>query len=84
MPKKYKTPKKKSGFLGALIVFVFAVVLAFSVALRIYISMQPPIKNLKDFKPGVVTKIYSANEKEVIKTFTAYNYERKDIKCNTY
>ena len=80
MPKKYKTPKKKSGFLGALIVFVFAVVLAFSVALRIYISMQPPIKNLKDFKPGVVTKIYSANEKEVIKTFTAYNYERKDIK----
>ncbi|MBQ7450789.1 PBP1A family penicillin-binding protein [bacterium] len=80
MPRKYKTPKKGNGCLGTIIVFIFAVILAFSVALNIYISMQPPIKNLKDFKPGVVTKIYAADEKEVIKTFTAYNYERKDIK----
>ena len=80
MPRRYKTPKKRNGFLGSLIVFIIAAVLAFSVALNIYISMQPPIKNLKNFKPGVVTKIYAADEKEVIKTFTAYNYEKKDIK----
>ena len=81
MPRKYNIPKKESkgNALVPIAVFLTAIILAFYVALQIYIKVQPPIKNLKDFKPGVVTKIYASDEKEVIKTFTAYSFERKDI-----
>ena len=79
MPKKYKVKKKNNGFFAGLIVFVLVVVLACTAALQIFVYVQPPIKNLKDFKPSVVTKIYASDEKEVIKTFTAYSFERKSI-----
>ena len=63
MPRKYKTPKKSSGCLGLLIAFILAVILAFSLALHIYISMQPPIKNLKDFIEEVNLSDYEKSYK---------------------
>ena len=79
MPKKYKVKKKDTSFFKAAIVTGIAIILAFIVGLQIFIYMQPPIKNLSDFRPGVVTKIYASDEKEVIKTFTAYSFEKKEI-----
>lgn len=56
-----------------------ALVLAGFVALNLYLSSLPPIENLEDYKPNIVTKFYSADG-EVIKTFTAYTYDRVDLK----
>ena len=47
-----------------------AVFLAFIVMLNIFLMTQPPIRNLEEYKPNQVTKIYSADG-EIIKTFTA-------------
>lgn len=88
MPRKYKINEKNrnkkrtnklNSFLSACFIVCIAMFLALYLAVEIFIALQKPIKNLSEFKPGVVTKIYSANEKEVIKTFTAYSFERKDI-----
>ena len=56
-----------------------ALILAGFVALNLYLSSLPPIENLEDYKPNIVTKFYSADG-EVIKTFTAYTYDRVDLK----
>ncbi|MBO5384963.1 PBP1A family penicillin-binding protein [bacterium] len=56
-----------------------ALMLAGFVALNLYLSSLPPIENLEDYKPNIVTKFYSADG-EVIKTFTAYTYDRVDLK----
>lgn len=56
-----------------------ALMLAGFVALNLYLSSLPPIENLEDYKPNIVTKFYSADG-EVIKTFTAYTYDRIDLK----
>lgn len=56
-----------------------ALFLAGIVALNLYLSSLPPIENLEDYKPNIVTKFYSADG-EVIKTFTAYTYDRIDLK----
>ena len=53
--------------------------LAGIVALNLYLSSLPPIENLEDYKPNIVTKFYS-QDGEVIKTFTAYTYDRVDLK----
>ena len=79
MPKRYKIKKNNNSFLRPIIVTAIAIILAFIAGLQIFIYVQPPIKNLSDFRPGVVTKIYASDEKEVIKTFTAYSFEKKDI-----
>lgn len=55
-----------------------ALFLAGIAALNIYLSSLPPIENLKDFKPNIVTKFYSGDG-EIIKTFTAYTYDKADI-----
>lgn len=56
-----------------------ALCLAGFVALNLYLSSLPPIENLEDFKPNIVTKFYS-EDGEVIKTFTAYTYDKVELK----
>ncbi len=84
MPRKYKIKDKKQvsavqSFVVSCLSVGVALFLALVLAIQIFISVQKPIKNLSDFKPGVVTKIYASDEKEVIKTFTAFSFERKKI-----
>ena len=47
--------------------------------MELYLQSLPPINNLEQFKPNIVTKIYSGDG-EIIKTFTAYTYEKIDLK----
>lgn len=56
-----------------------ACALAGVASLELYLSSLPPINNLEQFKPNIVTKIYSGDG-EIIKTFTAYTYEKIDLK----
>ncbi len=56
-----------------------ALCLAGFVALNLYLSSLPPIDNLEDYKPNIVTTFYS-EDGEVIKTFTAYTYDKVDLK----
>lgn len=77
MPRKFKNPKKNSPF-KMFFTMGFAFLLAALVILKVYLASLPPIDHLETFKPNLVTKIYSADG-EVIKTFTAYNYEKVDV-----
>ena len=74
--------KKGNGFLSTLkFMFIMgcACLLAGVASLELYLSSLPPINNLEQFKPNIVTKIYSADD-EIIKTFTAYTYENIELK----
>lgn len=74
--------KKENKFFSNLKMFVLsttALSLACLVSLNLYLSSLPPIENLEDFKPNIVTKFYS-EDGEVIKTFTAYTYDKVDLK----
>lgn len=61
-----------------LLVFLAACILAGGVAFKIYLTSLPPIRNLDNYKPNIVTQFYSADG-EVIKTFTAYSFKKIDI-----
>ena len=79
-----KNSKKKNdgGFFSTLrFVFIMgcACMLAGVASLELYLQSLPPINNLEQFKPNIVTKIYSADG-EIIKTFTAYTYEKIELK----
>ncbi len=83
-PKKNISAKnKKNGGFWATVKFITilggACVLAGVASLELYLSSLPPINNLEQFKPNIVTKIYSSDN-EVIKTFTAYTYEKVELK----
>ena len=78
MPKKFKNPKKNSP-IKQFFVMLFSFMLAGFIGVNLYLASQPPIQHLEDFKPNVVTKLYSSDD-EVIKTFTAYKFEKVDIK----
>ena len=75
-------PKKKENkFFRNLKLFVLvttALFLAGFTAFNLYLSSLPPIENLEDYKPNIVTKFYS-KDGEVIKTFTAYSYDRVEL-----
>ena len=74
--------KNENKFFNNLKMFVLsttALSLACLVSLNLYLSSLPPIENLEDFKPNIVTKFYS-EDGEVIKTFTAYTYDKIDLK----
>lgn len=77
-----KRAKKEGGFFST-IKFLFIMACACGLAgiasLQLYLSSLPPIENLDQFKPNIVTKIYSADG-EIIKTFTAYTYEKIELK----
>lgn len=77
-----KKSRKGGGFFSTLkFIFILgcACVLAGVASLELYLSSLPPINNLEQFKPNIVTKIYSADD-EIIKTFTAYTYEKIELK----
>lgn len=59
-------------------IFGGACILAAGVAFEVYLTSLPPIKNLDEFKPNIVTQFYSHDGK-VIKTFTAYSFKKIDI-----
>ncbi len=77
-----KKSKKNGGFFST-VKFIFimccACLLAGVASLELYLSSLPPINNLEQFKPNIVTKIYSSDD-EIIKTFTAYTYEKIELK----
>jgi len=56
------------------LIILLAGCLALYFGLTMYLSSLKPIKNLSEFKPNIVTKIYSADG-EMIKTFTGYKYQ---------
>ncbi len=51
-------------------------ILAGLVAFKLYLVSLPPIKNLNEFKPNIVTKFYANDGEEVIKTFTAFTFKK--------
>lgn len=71
-------PKRNYTNVGYFFVFVMAVVLAAFVAFKLYLLSLPPIHNLEDFKPNIITKIYS-DDGEIIKTFTAYTFKKVEL-----
>ena len=80
--KNIKKKKVENGFISNLkylCIMGVAFVLAGFVALQLYLSSQPPIKNLEQFKPNIVTKFYS-HDGEIIKTFTAYTFSKVELK----
>ena len=81
MPRQYKVKSKSKNIIRSFVVMVVALMLAFFVGLQVFIYVQPPIKNLSDFRPGLVTKIYDSTETEVIKTFTASQGNCSLITC---
>lgn len=60
------------------LIFIVSILLAGLVAFKLYLISLPPIQNLNEFKPNIVTKFYS-NDDEVIKTFTAFTFEKVDL-----
>lgn len=77
-----KNSKKKNGIFSTirfLILLFVACAFAGVAALELYLSSLPPIENLEQWKPNIVTKIYSSDG-EIIKTFTAYTYEKVELK----
>ncbi len=77
LPKRVKNPKKL-GPIKQFFIMAFSFMLAGFIGVNLYLTSQPPIQHLEDFKPNVVTKFYSSDD-EVIKTFTAYKFEKVDI-----
>lgn len=85
--KKYKSlgKKEKSGFSKFFGVAKFIVLLGIAgtlagyTALTLCLSSQPPIPNLENYEPNIVTQFYSADG-QIIKTFAAYSYEKVNIK----
>lgn len=74
--------KQENKFLSGIkliLLFLGACMLAGFASLQLYLASQPPIKNLEEFKPNIVTKFYS-QDGELIKTFTSYTYSKIDIK----
>ncbi len=74
--------KKPNSFFTNLKMFILissALCLAGFVAFNLYLSSLPPIPDLEDYKPNIVTKFYS-EDGEVIKTFTAYTYDKVELK----
>ena len=70
--------KKNGGFWSNMrnfCIFGGACILAAGVAFEVYLTSLPPIKNLDEFKPNIVTQFYS-HDGEVIKTFTAYSFKK--------
>lgn len=80
MPKR---KKPNGGILNTIknaIIVLVACSLAGIVSLQLYLASLPPIDNLDTFKPNIVTKFYANDETEVIKTFTAYTFQKVELK----
>lgn len=79
VPKRIKKAKQTANpeVVNA-VIFVISICLAALVAFKLYLISLPPIQNLNEFKPNIVTKFYS-NDNEVIKTFTAFTFSKVDL-----
>ena len=77
--KKTSKGSKFFNFLKMFVIICSALTIAGVVALNLYLSSLPPIENLRDFRPNIVTKFYSSDG-EIIKTFTAYTYDKIELK----
>lgn len=66
-------------FIKMFVIVCSALLIAGITALNIYLSSRPPIENLRDYRPNIVTQFYSADG-EIIKTFTAYTYDKVELK----
>lgn len=77
LPRRVRNPKKNNPIKQFLVMISSAALAAF-IGVNLYLNSLPPIQNLDGFKPNIVTKFYSADD-EVIKTFTAYRFEKVDI-----
>lgn len=79
VPKRIKKAKQTANpeVVNA-VIFVVSILLAAMVAFKLYLLSLPPIQNLNEFKPNIVTKFYS-NDNEVIKTFTAFTFSKVDL-----
>jgi len=78
IPSGRKPVNKFFANLKTFVLIATALFLSGFVAFNLYLSSLPPIENFEDFKPNIVTKFYSADG-EVIKTFTAYTYDKVDL-----
>jgi penicillin-binding protein 1A len=82
VPKRIKKAKPTNPVnpeLMNVLIFVVSVLVAALVAFKVYLVSLPPINNLGEFKPNIVTTFYSADE-EIIKTFTAFTFSKVDLK----
>ncbi len=86
--KKYNSMKKDKGQSGFAKVFgaaKFVVILGLAgalagyTALTVCLSSQPPIPDLENYEPNIVTQFYSSDG-QIIKTFAAYSYKKVAIK----
>lgn len=79
--KSYKEQDEDTLFdtLKRLLIIGCAVILGGLVSLKVYLMFVPPIANLSDFRPNMVTTFYSADG-EVIKTFNACMFSKVSIK----
>lgn len=81
VPRRIKKVNKKSinTEFNNILIFVFSILLAGIVAFNLYLSSLPPIQNLNEFKPNIVTKFYANDGENVIKTFTAFTFKKVDL-----
>ena len=80
VPKRIKKAKKTVNQEAVNVLLILAsVLLAIIVAFKLYLVSLPPIQNLNEFKPNIVTKFYSEDD-EVIKTFTAFTFSKEELK----
>jgi len=87
VPKRYKGYKTKTSHsqdegslfdtIKRLFVLGIAILLAGWVGLKLYIAILPPIANLSEFKPNMVTKFLSSDG-EIIKTFNACTFSKAE------
>lgn len=66
-------------FIKMSVIVFSALLIAGFVALNLYLSSLPPIDNLRDYRPNIVTQFFSSDG-QIIKTFTAYTYDKVEIK----
>lgn len=75
---RYEEEDSLADTLKRLLIMGAAICLGGIVSLKAYLSVVPPIANLSDFRPNMVTTIYS-NDGEVIKTFNACMFSKVSI-----
>lgn len=81
VPRRIKKVDKRrlSPELSSAVFFILSILLAGLVAFKLYLISLPPIQNLNEFKPNIVTKFYANDGEEVIKTFTAFTFKKVDL-----
>lgn len=80
VPKQIKKAKnqKLRSMVAYFISVGIAIMFAGIVSFKLYLSTLPPINNLEEFRPNIITKFYSSDG-EIIKTFTAYTFKKVEL-----